>query len=353
MPSNGSPGERQTGMRDFARRSSNDRSALFRVASQAKGINEAIIEKDFWVCWVLDLLFSESPWKESLNFKGGTSLSKAYNLIQRFSEDIDLIIDWRLLGYKGNEPWESRSNSAQDRFVQEANDRAASFIRDAFVPGVRDLFSRFLGEPVELEAQDQNVHFRYPRSFNTDYMQPVVLLEMGPMAAWVPCSDKPISPYVVDVRPDLFMQRSSMIRTVDAERTFWEKATILHQEAHRSMDKKLPQRYSRHYYDFYRLLESSVKTKAMEKIGLLREVIEFKQRFYRCPWSQYEDAMNAGLRLSPSSGHLADLRKDYRDMKSMLFGEVPDFDSMMAVLANFETEFNSTALIVKKATSGH
>ncbi len=88
-------------MRDFARRSSNDRSALFRVASQAKGINEAII-------------------------------------------------DWRLLGYKGNEPWESRSNSAQDRFVQEANQRAAGFIQDTFVPGVQDLFSRFLGEPAEL-----------------------------------------------------------------------------------------------------------------------------------------------------------------------------------------------------------
>ncbi len=91
----------------------------------------------------------------------------------------------------------------------------------------------------------------------------------------------------------------------------------------------------------------------MEKIDLLKEVIEFKQRFYRCPWAHYDTALHTGLKLSPSSGHLADLRKDYRDMKSMLFGEVPDFDSMMAVLANFETEFNSTALIVSRATSGH
>ena len=97
------------------------------------GINEAIIEKDFWVCWVLDLLFSDSPWRDSLNFKGGTSLSKAFDLIHRFSEDIDLIIDWRLLRFAEGEPWEDRSNSAQDRFVDEANLRAANFIAETFI----------------------------------------------------------------------------------------------------------------------------------------------------------------------------------------------------------------------------
>lgn len=78
------------------------------------GLNDAIVEKDFWVCFTLDYLFHRCPWKDSITFKGGISLSKAFNLINRFSEDIDLILDWRVLGYEKHEPWEKRSNTKQD-----------------------------------------------------------------------------------------------------------------------------------------------------------------------------------------------------------------------------------------------
>ena len=86
-------------MRNIARLSDNDRRELFRNTADKMGLNDAIVEKDFWVCFTLDFLFHRSPWKESITFKGGTSLSKAFHLISRFSEDIDLILDWRVLGY--------------------------------------------------------------------------------------------------------------------------------------------------------------------------------------------------------------------------------------------------------------
>lgn len=98
-------------MRNIARLSDNDRRELFRNTADKMGLNDAIVEKDFWVCFTLDYLFHRSPWKESITFKGGTSLSKAFHLISRFSEDIDLILDWRVLGYGKDEPWEKRSNT--------------------------------------------------------------------------------------------------------------------------------------------------------------------------------------------------------------------------------------------------
>lgn len=115
-------------MRNIARLSDNDRRELFRNTADKMGLNDAIVEKDFWVCFTLDYLFHRSPWKESITFKGGTSLSKAFHLISRFSEDIDLILDWRVLGYGKDEPWEKRSNTKQDAFNKEANARAEVFL---------------------------------------------------------------------------------------------------------------------------------------------------------------------------------------------------------------------------------
>lgn len=109
-------------MREFATLPQKDRSDALIVAAREKGMHPAIVEKDFWVCWTLDYLFGESAFKDSFAFKGGTSLSKGFNLIERFSEDIDLIFDWRLLGYGIDKPWEKRSNTKQDAFVRQINE---------------------------------------------------------------------------------------------------------------------------------------------------------------------------------------------------------------------------------------
>ncbi|HEW7082116.1 TPA: nucleotidyl transferase AbiEii/AbiGii toxin family protein, partial [Streptococcus pneumoniae] len=108
-------------MLEFKKISKEDLQAIIRNASERLGINEVIVEKDYWVCFVLNYLFTKSEWKDAFTFKGGTSLSKCYDLIKRFSEDIDLILDWQVIGYGKDEPWQSRSNTQQDKFNKESN----------------------------------------------------------------------------------------------------------------------------------------------------------------------------------------------------------------------------------------
>lgn len=119
---------------DIKKISQEDLRILIRNTAQKMGIRESVVEKDFWVSFVLDYLYHKSPWRKALTFKGGTSLSKCFSLIERFSEDIDLILDWRLLGYGLNEPWEKRSRTKQDKFNHEINAKTGIFLADTFAP---------------------------------------------------------------------------------------------------------------------------------------------------------------------------------------------------------------------------
>ena len=238
----------------IARASTDERRLVFEAAAQRMALAPAVVEKDFWVCYTLDHLFHRSGFAESMVFKGGTSLSKAFGLIERFSEDIDLILDWRLLGYGEDEPWEPRSNSAQERFKADSIERTNAFLADAFAPKLRATLSESLGTEASVRcgAEEETVYFDYPRSYESAGTLDTIKLEIGPMAAWSPSEEAAITPYAADVVP-FGPELSTTVRTASPERTFWEKATILHQEANRPEGKAMPRRYSRHYYDMYRL----------------------------------------------------------------------------------------------------
>lgn len=150
-----------------------------------KNLNEAIIEKDFWVCFLLKILFYESQYRSYFSFKGGTSLSKGYAVIERFSEDIDLIMDWRLLGYSENEPWEERSNRQQDLFNKELGIRTEQFVRIALLPELETTLRKFLSESFELcvdEADSQTICFVYPQLFKGKSLVQEIRLEVGALA---------------------------------------------------------------------------------------------------------------------------------------------------------------------------
>lgn len=327
-------------MREIARRPEKDRRELFMATAEAMHVHQAIIEKDFWVCWILDYLFQDSPWENSLAFKGGTSLSKAFGAIERFSEDIDLILDWKLLGYSEEEPWENRSATKQDEFGKEANRRMAEFLKEQFAPRLGGDLKTRLGADIAIETSDQDVLIGYPKAFSLNAIQPQIKLEIGPLAESVPNAQKKIRPFAAEKFPQFFAQRSTTVTTVLAERTFWEKATILHQEAHRGTDKSLPSRYSRHYYDLYRLSRLPIRANALANLQLLDDVARFKMKFYRCLWAKYEEAKPGTLKLLPPAHHVDDLRKDYELMQTMLFGTVPTFDEIMNGLAALEKEIN-------------
>ena len=137
-------------------------------------------------------------------------------------------------------------------------------------------------------------------------------------------------------------QRECQVQVITAERTFWEKATILHQEAHRPEDSPQPSRYSRHYYyyDLAKMTQSPVKERALADTELLTSVVEFKQRFYPRAWAKYDLAQPGTFKLMPEGHVSTSVRSDYRSMENMIFGEVPDFDEMMMVLQKLQEEIN-------------
>ena len=320
-----------------------DRKALFQNTAAKMGMTDAIIEKDFWVCYMLNYLFNISEFKDKIAFKGGTSLSKSYGLIKRFSEDIDLILDWRVLGYEKDEPWKDRSNTKQDLFNKEANKRTEEYLKNEFIPQITNDLKNLLSTPIKCyidEADPQTVIIAYSKSFDDFSILPVIRLEIGALAAWTPAELKPITPYAAQQYPHLFKEPSADILTVLPERTFWEKVTILHREANRPEDKAVRVRYSRHYYDLYCMAKSFVKERAFADIELLDKVVKFKEKFYRCPWAKYENAKVGTMKLMPPQRNLQVLKDDYEHMQNMIFGDKIPFDMILEGFGELEKEMN-------------
>lgn len=330
-------------MKEVAKLPANDRRALFTNTANQTGLTVAIIEKDFWVCWVLDYLFNRNKWKSQLAFKGGTSLSKAYQLIERFSEDVDLILDWRTLGYKANEPWEIRSNTKQDKFNKDANERTVTFLRDVFTPILREDVHIELGVDIRVELDDadnQTILFSYPQEFTDKTLLQEIRLEIGSLAAWTPTEKKEIIPYAAEHYSHLFIEPKTNVLTVLPERTFWEKVTILHREANRSLTSSMPLRYSRHYYDLHCMSVSWVKDKTIIDHDLLNRVVAFKEKFYRSPWAGYDYAKPGSIKLAPPNHSIAVLEDDYIRMQRMIFGEKPSFSELLESIRRLENEIN-------------
>ncbi len=324
-----------------------DRRDLFSETASRLGMNPAIVEKDFWVCWILKHLFAEPALKGQMVFKGGTSLSKVFGLIDRFSEDIDLILDWRLLGYghdEGTDPYQAiQSKTKQSRYNQEMNAKAAAYIKGPLLGQLTQLFASVSGVVAGIDEDDPHtVNVFYPAAFSAEYIRPAVRLEIGPLASWIPSSPHTIQPYAAQSFPGAFNDPGCSVIAIDAERTFWEKATILHQEAHRP--GTIPVRYSRHYYDLFKLAGSPIKLAALSNLALLKSVVEFKERFYYSSWAHYDLAKPGSFRLSPPPSQIAALERDYREMREMFYREPPEFAAILAGMEALELEINALAL---------
>ena len=330
-------------MIDIANVSRKEREELFIVTSRQIGLPEAMIEKDFWICWILNYLFHLCPWAKHFAFKGGTSLSKCYGMIERFSEDIDMVLDWRVLGYAVNEPCVERSRTKQDRFNKEVVTRTEGFLANEFLLHMQLDFGRLLSDDFRLYVDDmepQTICFSYPRIFGNDSILSIVRLEIGALAAWTPTESTVVTPYVAQSYPNLFTKPSAQVLTVSPERTFWEKVTILHKEAFR-VNGRIPPRYSRHYYDLYCMDKFPVKERAYGELELLQQVARFKDRFYYSGSAHYELAKPGTMRLIPPEVSVMALRADYEHMKNMIFGIQPEFDDVARCIKRIESEINS------------
>lgn len=325
-------------MESVARLSSAERRELFAETAARNGMTPAIVEKDFWVCWTLSKLFAHPELSRLLMFKGGTSLSKVFHLIERFSEDIDLILDWRVV-IGDDDPQAERSKNKQDALNKEIDAKAVDYIGGALMAMISQAVSPVCRcKPAADDLHALNVI--YPAAFSDDYLRPEVRLEIGPLAAWMPYDHYRIKPYAAEEFPQLFKQADCAVQAIRAERTFWEKATILHHEANRPESSPQPLRYSRHYYDLAMMAAAPVKDAALADLALLEDVVAFKERFYRRPWAQYDQAKPGTFKLVPSGHVLAAVEKDYAQMRNMIFGRYPDFAEIMETLRKLEAEIN-------------
>lgn len=264
-------------------------------------------------------------------------------MIERFSEDIDIIMDWRVLGYELNEPYIDRNRTKQDQFNKNMNANTEVFLQSSFMPALEKDISSLLHSDFSLYIDDidpQTICFVYPKVFTESSILPVIRIEIGALAAWTALQDAVIAPYAAQQYPNAFELPSSHILTVSPERTFWEKTTILHKESFRT-NGNTPARYSRHYYDLYCMGNSPTKDKAFSDAALLMKVARFKDRFYPSRNAHYELAKLGTLRLMPPDNCLGILADDYAHMKNMIFGTYPSFEDILSYLDKLQSEINS------------
>lgn len=335
-----------------------DRAALFGETGAVRGVADTIIEKDFWVCWTLKRLFGLPRGTiATLVFKGGTSLSKAFGAIRRFSEDIDLSFDRVELGYTGDRDPEKEgiSRKQANRLIDDLIGDVERHIAERLLPALRAAIAEQLGEPANgewtLEIDDgdaQTVNFHYPTALpaaeyaGMAYITPRVKLELGARGDPWPTEQKIIRPYAADDYPDFFDHPDASVVVLSARRTFWEKATALHAEAHRPADSPTPKYFSRHYYDLAMLLDTDEGKAAAVDFDLLAQVAKHKAIFFRSGWASYDSARPGTLRLLPDDARVKDLRADYRAMAPMMFDASPlSFDDILTQIGALQDAINN------------
>jgi len=327
------------------------------VCQQAQAqlnLPETSLEKDFWVCWTLQELFGLPDWGASLTFKGGTSLSKCWGLINRFSEDIDIVIDKHFLGFGGAESPEKAPSKKQKRkrldAMKEAAQReigdnlmpALAARIDASLPGA-DTWELILA-PEEEDRDRQTLLFRYPTALPAanDYLRRLVKMELGARSDNEPLENAEVRPYLYDTFPDVLGPSTFPVRALASERTFWEKAMLLHEETYRPSDrKKRDRRLARHYYDLWCLITQGVAARALDRRDIFSRAAQHREIYFGWSWMDYSTLRQGSLRLLPLSNQEPEWRRDYLAMRDeMFFGEVPSFDEILTVVGSFQTEFN-------------
>ncbi|MEZ5707776.1 MAG: nucleotidyl transferase AbiEii/AbiGii toxin family protein [Blastomonas sp.] len=354
-------------MDEFARREAADRRAFIEEAASRRDLTPTIIEKDFWVCWTLRRLMNCEELTGQLMFKGGTSLSKAYDIIHRFSEDIDLVIS------KGapritevNSPMEEGiSGKERQRRSKALKEAAQAYVAEDIMPVLGREIEAALGTAegwsLELDQEDndrQTLLFNFPRLANYGagygrgafgagrygegefgYIKPRIKLEFGARGDTEPSELKAISPYLAAEFPDELSDATVEIPTLAATRTFWEKVTILHMLHHSG---KLRDGMSRHYYDTLMLAHADIDDDAMAQPQLLAEVVHNKSLMFADNSASYETAVIGSLRLSPLDVIADDLKRDYAAMAVMFMREPPSFEELLKGIAALEERLNES-----------
>lgn len=326
------------------------RRVLCDEGGRVLGLSSGSVEKDLWICWTLRALCELPAMGQHLTFKGGTSLSKGWKLIQRFSEDIDLVIDRDSLGFGGDRSPEAASSQKQRaKRLEELRTACQRHVAGVLLPALDERVRHALPAAnvwrLEVDPADpaqQTLLFHYPSATaEAGYVRPTVKLELGARSDTDPSATPVVAPYLADVFPDELGDSAFTVRTLAPERTFWEKVALLHEEGHRAGDDGPKARLARHYYDLWCLLSAGVGARARADMALFERVAAHRAVYFRRSREAQNSFRRGSLRLVPAADRRAAWRRDYDAMReSMFFGEPPAFHDVLAAVAAFEDEFN-------------
>jgi hypothetical protein len=324
-----------------------ERRLYVEQAALRRNVSPVMMEKDFWVCWMLGVLF-QSAYADSLVFKGGTSLSKVFGVIARFSEDIDLSLSPDFLklpaaGASRNQAhtWMTRAEAACGTAVQRQIAPAMEAVAIAVLGHSQRPWFEFLTDPV---TNSPVLLFHYPSSQPTgfEYLRRSVKLEFGSLTDQQPVGRHPIRPWMADEFSAAFPDWRCEVVALELERSFWEKATILHTEYHRPADKPTPDRISRHYADIAALATHPTARLAIDRHDIRDRVVKWKRQFFGSTWASYDQATPGTFRLLPRPERLPDLRRDYQAMQDMYLAEPLSFDQILKALSELERRINAS-----------
>ena len=338
-----------------------DRRDLFLSTANRIGTPIQNIEKDFWVTWIVDLLFNgRAQGEPRLLFKGGTSLSKAYGLISRFSEDIDITVFREDIGHSFViSDLEGLSGKKQRVLLDAIRDACQHYINETLKNTLNAQIMKIFQEadilviepPVESDPSDpdkQSLLFRYPSVVNIDtdahYIKPMVKIEAGAKSALDPHCLTTIKPYIENELPNLDLTVQN-ITTIEPDRTFWDKVVILHGVRrwfdNRRVLRQQGHRVSRHYYDVYKLFHSPVGKRGVMNQALAIDCAKHAKMFFNSNDLDLINAVPGSLSLLPTHEMAEILKKDYDAMAGMIFGDIPNFSEVLKTISHLENELNN------------
>jgi hypothetical protein len=329
-----------------------ERGEYVREAAARLGIQPVIIEKDLWVCWILGRTFSMPEATSRLVFKGGTSLSKVFGAIQRFSEDIDLGVSPQTLGWNESELEGASSRNQRDMRMDHLENDCARWVDGTLRPELEAVIREGLGLPETSSSWLEFVrdpatkapvlNFTYPSVLppETGYISPWVKLEFGSLTDQQPRGAHIVRTMLAEALNEGVEQCDANVTALEIERTFWEKATILHTEHHRPGTSAMRDRYARHYSDFAALWNHPTRNKCVERLDLLDRVARHKSLFFGSAWASYDAAKPGTLKLVPPEFRLSELARDYEKMKPMFLKDPPTFAEILETIADAEQFIN-------------
>ena len=325
----------------------NDRRDALAVAASISGRPTYLLEKDVWVVQTLSTL-AESAFGSDLVLKGGTSLSKAYNVIHRFSEDLDVTYNIRAIAQDLVESVDGEpippSRKKTRTWTSAIRKRLASWVGDQALPTIEEGMST-AGLSPSIQAQKDCIYITYTPLFaDYSFVRPEVMVEFGARSTGEPCEERLTPCDAAAYLPEVSFPEARPL-VMAAERTFWEKATAIHVFCRQQSGRG--ERLSRHWHDLVRLDDAGYADSAIANRPLALQVAEHKSMFFRerdveRSWVDYIAAVSGDLQLVPESNGRAVLSEDYDRMirGGMLFADEETFDALMARSKDLENRAN-------------